>query len=176
MDAAGDAAGVARRRHVRRFRRDYIRVDDTVTHKHGPGGEHEHGDVAFTTWLDPELATRQAAAVRDELIRLRPDRQQSFDAEFENLQAEMTAMDDGFRAVSAMLGGQPLLFSHPVYQYFESRYALNARSLHWEPDRSLSAAEVDDLNEMRASHPGHDDDLGDPSRCPRRARGWPNSA
>ena len=120
------------------FAEKYIRVDDTVTHKHGPGGEHEHGDVAFTTWLDPELATRQAAAVREELIRLRPDRQQSFDAEFENLQAEMTAMDDGFRAVSAMLGGQPLLFSHPVYQYFESRYALNARSLHWEPDRPLS--------------------------------------
>ncbi|MGI9342969.1 MAG: hypothetical protein ACR2QV_08960 [Gammaproteobacteria bacterium] len=40
----------------------YVAVDDAVTHPHGPDGEHEHCDLAFTTWLDPELATLHAAA------------------------------------------------------------------------------------------------------------------
>ena len=27
-----------------------------------------------------------------------------------------------------------MVFSHPVYQYLQKRYELNARSVHWEPD------------------------------------------
>ena len=33
---------------------------ETYTHSHGPGGDHEHGELAFTTWLDPTLAVEQA--------------------------------------------------------------------------------------------------------------------
>jgi zinc transport system substrate-binding protein len=131
----------------------YISADDAVAHVHGPEGEHEHGDLAFTTWLDPELATLQAAAVRDGLVRLRPERQQEFDAAFLELERDIEGVDDGLRAAFALLGGQPLLFSHPVYQYLDSRYDLNARSLHWEPDQSLSVADVDELNALRESHP-----------------------
>lgn len=131
----------------------YLRVDEAVTHTHGPEGEHEHGDLAFTTWLDPELALIQAAAVRDGLIRVRPDAEESFRVAYAALAAELEAVDDSLRAVFAMLGGRPVLFSHPVYQYLERRYELNARSLHWEPGQALTANELDDLAAIRESHP-----------------------
>ncbi|MGI9248958.1 MAG: metal ABC transporter substrate-binding protein, partial [Woeseiaceae bacterium] len=49
-----------------------IPVDDDTTHSHGPGGDHSHKDMAFTTWLDVELAIGQARAVFDALVHLRP--------------------------------------------------------------------------------------------------------
>ena len=38
-----------------------------MRHKHGPGGAHDHGRLAATTWLDPQLAALQAQAVCDAL-------------------------------------------------------------------------------------------------------------
>jgi zinc transport system substrate-binding protein len=34
------------------------------------------------------------------------------------------------------LKGQPIIVSHPVYQYWQRKYELNLRSLHWEPTES----------------------------------------
>lgn len=131
----------------------YLIVDDAVTHTHGPEGEHAHGDVAFTTWLDPELALLQAGAVRDALVRLRPGREVGFRAAYDALAADLAANDDGLQAVFAMLDGQPVLFSHPVYQYLARRYELDSRSLHWEPEQTLVAADIADLNGIREAHP-----------------------
>lgn len=131
----------------------YLTVDDAVTHTHGPEGEHDHGDVAFTTWLDPTLASLQAAAVRDALIAVRPDDEDGFRSRYAELAADLNAIDDGLRAVFALLGGQPVLFSHPVYQYLARRYELNARSLHWEPDQALTDTDLRELDELRRTHP-----------------------
>jgi zinc transport system substrate-binding protein len=50
----------------------FIPLNDAVTHSHGPGGEHEHGGLAFTIWLDPELAIEQAGAILDAFVRRWP--------------------------------------------------------------------------------------------------------
>jgi len=131
----------------------YLAVDDAVTHTHGPQGEHAHGDIAFTTWLDSELALLQAGAVRDALVRLRPDREAEFGSAYDELAADLVANGDGLQAIFAMLGGQPLLFSHPVYQYLARRYELDSRSLHWEPEQALAAADIEDLTGLREGHP-----------------------
>ena len=34
------------------FRDRYVKLEEKTTHLHGPEGKHEHGEVAFTTWLD----------------------------------------------------------------------------------------------------------------------------
>jgi zinc transport system substrate-binding protein len=49
-----------------------IPVESTVTHTHGPAGDHSHGDTAFTTWLDPGIAIEQARAVLDAVVHARP--------------------------------------------------------------------------------------------------------
>ncbi len=131
----------------------YLTIADAVTHTHGPEGEHAHGDVAFTTWLDPGLARLQAAAVRDSLIRLQPELADDYGAGYESLEADLAAIDDGLRAVFAMLGGQPVLFSHPVYQYLAARYELNAKSVHWEPGLPVTANDLDELAGIREAHP-----------------------
>ena len=51
------------------FASDYIALEDAGTHSHGPEGEHAHGGTAFTTWLDPTLAVKQADAIRASLSK-----------------------------------------------------------------------------------------------------------
>ena len=46
----------------KKFTDRYIRTEGAVTHSHGPKGEHAHEDVAFTTWIDFNLAAKQARA------------------------------------------------------------------------------------------------------------------
>ncbi|TNF96127.1 MAG: zinc ABC transporter substrate-binding protein, partial [Gammaproteobacteria bacterium] len=53
----------------RGFGDQLIKVSAGATHSHGPSGDHSHSGTAFTTWLDPQLASLQAKAIRDALIK-----------------------------------------------------------------------------------------------------------
>lgn len=115
-------------------RADWIALEDQVTHSHGPRGEHAHGGYAVTTWLDIELASSQAEAVAGALATLMPERAASIGAEMDRLRADLAALDQGFQRCARGLADRQLIYSHPVYQYFERRYELSGTSLHWEPD------------------------------------------
>lgn len=126
---------------------------DDITHQHGPGGEHSHGAVAFTTWLDLSLAAEQADAIRAKLSRLWPDRDELLQARTEELTSELAVLDQGFLAWGESLTDQPLLGSHPVYQYFAARYRLNLVSVHWEPDEMPDPETWRELEALLADHP-----------------------
>ena len=116
------------------FSNPLIKNDKALAHKHGPEGEHEHGATAFTTWLDLQQAIRQAAAVKDALIKVLPDKAGLFNKNFTTLQKELLSLDQQLLSIGDHLQDTPLLFSHPVYQYLQRRYGLSGRALHWEPD------------------------------------------
>lgn len=110
-----------------------ISVDDTVTHSHGPGGDHSHQGMAFTTWLDMDFAVGQARAVFDALVRLRPENETDFRERLTELEKDLGELDKRLKVVADRIGDRPLVFSHPVYQYLVRGYGLNGRSVHWEP-------------------------------------------
>ena len=112
----------------------YIVSEDAVVHTHGPAGEHEHENLAFTTWLDPVLAIEQARAIRDALAAQLPGAEADLQEGFAALETDLTEIDARLEAWAADRSGQPLLASHPVYQYLARRYDLNLRSVHFEPD------------------------------------------
>lgn len=127
---------------------------DAETHRHGAGGEHSHQpEIAFTTWLDPELALLQAAAIRDALSAAQPAAAADFAAGFESLAADLRALDGEFERLFGALGDAPVVFSHPVYQYLEARYGINGISVHWEPEQSPSTDEMVKLADRLMDHP-----------------------
>ncbi len=130
-----------------------IPLEHSVTHGHGPKGQHTHADTAHTTWLDPTLAILQARAVAEALARARPEQSPAFHERFELLEAELRALDQRLAVVAAAWGERPLLFSHPVYPYFAKRYGLNGRSLHWEPDVLPDDREWEKLVALLGEHP-----------------------
>lgn len=125
---------------------------DGTTHSHGDDGGH-HSDMAFTTWLDPQLAIAQAAAIRDALSARQPESAAAFQAGFASLEADLKALDGEFEAVFAKLGDTPVVFSHPVYQYLQRRYEVNGISVHWEPDQRVTDDQLTKLGDRMITHP-----------------------
>jgi zinc transport system substrate-binding protein len=130
-----------------------ITVADALTHSHGPEGDHSHGDVAFTTWLDPTLALDQAHAIREALAEALPQGEEEFHQRFDSLADDLLALDESLRNLFAEVGDRPLLASHPVYQYMARHYQLNLASVHFEPDERPSENAWWDLRSLLADHP-----------------------
>lgn len=129
-----------------------IPVDDTVTHSHGPGGDHSHQGTAFTTWLDMDFALAQARAVVDALIRLRPEYETGFRESLTELENDLGELDKRLQLVADRIGDRPLVLSHPVYQYLVSGYGLNGRSVHWEPHEYPGEDSWRELSGLLALH------------------------
>jgi zinc transport system substrate-binding protein len=129
-----------------------VALEGTVTHSHGPEGEHEHVGWAFTTWLDPTLAIEQARAVADALVARRPDQKMDFRNRFSVLEAQILDLDRRLEIASQAIGDAPLVFSHPVYQYLIARYGLNGEEAHWEPNAAPSGHDWEHLSSSLANH------------------------
>ena len=127
-------------------------VNETV-HQHGPAGEHSHQGTAFTTWLDQKLAIEQARAIMQGLSLLEPGRSGLFETNFENLKQRLTRLDQSLAVAFSELGEQPVIFSHPVYQYLQQRYGIYGRSMHWEPDTDPGTREWIDFVNLLRQHP-----------------------
>lgn len=130
-----------------------IELNRATTHSHGPEGEHEHRGVASTTWLDPELATLQARAVADAFVDSRPVFAAEFNQRFTDIEEELEALDQRLAVAAEGIGDEPLLFSHPVYQYLIRGYGLDGHEVHWEPEEAPDQHAWNHLDELLRSHP-----------------------
>jgi len=137
----------------RAFKDRYIIAKEITTHSHGAEGEHAHEALAFTTWIDLSLAEQQAQAIYQAFLRNLPELKSYLMDNYTTLKSNLLALDHQFKTVIAENPSMPLLFSHPVYDYLIGRYALNGRSLHWEPDQVPTADQMNELQRIRAEHP-----------------------
>ena len=127
----------------------WIELEGQVTHSHGPEGEHAHGGYAFTTWMDMSLARVQAEAVAAALVKRWPEKRDQVNQNLAALVADIDALDAGYRDQADRLAGRQIIYSHPVYQYFERRYNLPGHSLHWEPDVMPDEEQWQELEQLR---------------------------
>lgn len=128
-------------------------IENATVHQHGPQGEHSHQGTAFTTWLDPKLAIEQARAITQGLTQLRPELAESFAANFEKLEDRLNQLDRTLARVFTALGDQPVIFSHPVYQYLQQRYGIKGRNVHWEPDVEPGTRDWIEFGNLLREHP-----------------------
>ena len=132
----------------------WISLTGQTTHSHGPGGDHSHSGYAFTTWMDMSLAKQQAGAIARALTQSWPGQQQAIALREAQLLEALTELDKAYQQLAADLAGKSLIYSHPVYQYFEHRYQLSGESLHWEPGEMPSEQQWKDLENLVAGKSG----------------------
>ena len=135
------------------FRDRYIKISNVVTHTHGPAGEHAHEGVAFTTWLDFDLAAQQTKEIANALSRKRPALRDLFQSNYAALEKDLAKLDREIKQIVAKNPDLPLLASHPVYDYLARRYGLNFKSVHWEPDQAPSRNQWGELQAILNNHP-----------------------
>jgi len=131
----------------------FITSGEVATHTHGPEGKHAHESLAFTTWLDFELAARQARAIADAMGRKAPKGREAFEKNYAALEKDLAELDRRIREAVAADPSRPLVASHPVYQYLARRYGLNVRSVYWEPDEAPTLEQWSELRALRKDHP-----------------------
>jgi len=135
------------------FKNKYIKIAGATTHSHGSGGEHAHEGVAFTTWIDFDLAAKQAGVIGNALGQMRPDLLDEFQSNYAMLAKDLKDIDKSIREIVSRNPSEPLIGSHPVYDYFSKRYGLNMKSVHWEPYEVPSNAQWSELKGILANHP-----------------------
>ena len=135
------------------FKNRYIKMSNVMTHTHGPTGEHAHEGVAFTTWLDFELAAQQAMEIARALSRKRPALRDRFRSNYAALEKDLVKLDQEIKQIVAKDPELPLLASHPVYDYLSRRYGLSIKSVHWEPDQIPSRNQWGELQVILNNHP-----------------------
>jgi zinc transport system substrate-binding protein len=131
----------------------FIAQEEVTTHSHGLDGTHEHSATAFTTWLDLVLGVEQARAIKDAFSARWPEHRGQFETQFEELAQELKALDEELEEIVEGAPSVPVVFSHPVYQYFARRYRVNGRSVHWEPDEMPTDAMWEELADLSREHP-----------------------
>lgn len=129
----------------------YLQVEDVILHQHGPEGDHSHEGIAFTTWLDFDIAKEQASAIHQALKKLLPDQTETLEKRFQKLSDELEDLHQELQSLDAKQ--HPLFASHPVYQYLAKRYRLNIQSVQWEPDAMPSKAAWKQLDALSKQHP-----------------------
>ncbi len=130
-----------------------ISIEQGATHSHGPTGERAHSGTVSTTWLDFDLAIAQAQAVHDALVKLRPEKANRFEANFNALKNDLAGLDAQMTSIAQLIDDGPLVTSHPVYQYWARRYGLAVRSVMWEPDVVPDDRAISALKGLIAEHP-----------------------
>ena len=138
---------------------ELIAYKGAVEHAHGPSGKHAHEGVDGHTWLDPVNARIQADEIRRALTRLAPDRAELFAANYHRLAADLDGLHAKLTELSKAYKGQPILCSHPAYNYIARRYKWNVHSENLDPetmptDKQLAAIRktVDTLEKRPAKY------------------------
>ena len=129
-----------------------IPLTEGAVHTHGPEGEHSHKGYAFTSWLDPRLVEEQAKSIAAAFSRALPASQEEFEGNLVSLIADLDDLNNRLEVATQAIGDQPLIFSHPVYQYLEAGYGLNGRSVHWEPGELPSEEQWQELQALLTEH------------------------
>jgi zinc transport system substrate-binding protein len=103
--------------------------------------------------LNFRFAAQQAKAIEAALSRLLPAQQATFAKQYASLEKDLMALDTRLEALVASQRTQPLVASHPVYQYFATRYGLNLQSVLWEPEVMPEDEQWNALQALLAKHP-----------------------
>lgn len=94
-------------------------------------GHHEHaGDLDPHTWLDPNLALKQAEHIHATLVVHDPAGREEYDRNLARLTDDLQELDQTLRTILQPLAGQTIYVFHPAYGYFCRAYNLKQKAIN----------------------------------------------
>lgn len=134
------------------FAKRYIKTKGHE-HRHGDGTVHSHAGTAFTTWIDFSQASDQAGAIAERFKKLQPGSAAKIDENLATLESDLDALNAAMKAFGEKWGDQPLVASHPIYQYLARAYDLKIEGIEWEPEMKIGDKDLTALKKILAKHP-----------------------
>ncbi|MBO9478678.1 zinc ABC transporter substrate-binding protein [Shimia sp. R11_0] len=100
--------------------------DDHDDHAHDSHDGHDHDGVDPHAWLDPQNAHFWLEAVAEKLAVADPENADTYRANAQAAQAELNTAIAAISKQLAPYGDHGFVVFHDAYQYFETRFGLNA--------------------------------------------------
>ena len=135
------------------LKNEFITFQHSTVHSHGQSGEHAHEGLDGHTWVDPVNAKIQAESIRDALITFFPEHAETFGQGFATLANDLNSLDKRLKAYQADYKNQPLLASHPAYNYIARRYGWNVHNLDLDPEKMPSDEVIRQIKIILTTHP-----------------------
>lgn len=107
------------------------RVQDSVSHQHGPAGENTGGDLLWATWLDPQLTTLQLKAIEGALSKVVPDQRAAFATRSQTIAGRLEKLDQQIEQLAATTAEKEMvvLSVGSEFEYLTARLGWNVRRL-----------------------------------------------
>lgn len=113
----------------------------------GAKGEEENLDPHI--WLDPILAKKEVEIIRDDLKKNDPRRAASYDSNAEQYLAELSELDEKYKAGLASCAIRDAVASHAAFGYLGKRYNLNVVAIAGiSPEEEPSAKKLAEIAEF----------------------------
>ena len=106
--------------------------EEEDAHDHEAEDDHDHeaddqahgSDYDTHVWLSPKLSIDLSENILEELIRLMPEQESYFRANYDTLVEELTALDESFETVLDEVPNKTILVTHAAYNYWARDYGI----------------------------------------------------
>ena len=131
----------------------FINFEHATVHSHGKKGKHAHKGMDGHTWVDPINAKIQADEIKKALIKEYPDHKAAFKKGYSELAHDLDMLNEQLKAYQAAYKNQPILASHPAYNYIAKRYGWNIANLNLDPEAMPSDETFEAIKATLKMHP-----------------------
>lgn len=114
--------------------------------------DHAHG-VDPHIWLDPILAKKEVATIRDSLLKVDPANQESYQKNSDGFMEQLTNLDQQFVAQFKSATQRDFVTQHAAFGYLAARYDLHQVAISGiSPDQEPSPAELATIEDFVKAH------------------------
>jgi zinc transport system substrate-binding protein len=115
--------------------------------------DHDHDEVDPHIWLDPQLAKKQAAHIRDALMKLDAKNSQDYEKNYNELAAKLDQLDQEYLQMVGKAKQKKFVTSHAAFGYLAKRYQLEQISVAGlSPSSEPSPQAVKEIIETMREH------------------------
>ncbi len=136
-----------------------VEVEGGHDHDHGDEGhdheghDHDHGGVDPHVWLNPANMVTAAAGVRDALVEADPDGASTYEANADELIAELEDLDADFTSGLASCEQTEFVTSHAAFGHLAAAYGLTQVPISGiDPQSEPSTAALAEITEQVKEH------------------------
>jgi zinc transport system substrate-binding protein len=114
---------------------------------------HNHGDQDPHVWLDPIRSIQLAEHIKDILVELKPEQEEVFNKNFEELKGKLENLDQEFHTQLESLPRNKIIVSHAAFGYWEKAYGIEQVAVSGlSPTNEPSQKEVQTIIETAEKH------------------------
>lgn len=113
-------------------------------HSHEEDEDHDHEGEDPHIWLSPKRVIEMIDIIRDKLIEISPENEETYKENAESYKNELSNIDDSIKETLKGAKNQSFIIYHPSFGYFADDYGLNMIAIE-ESGKEASAKRITEV-------------------------------